>query len=235
LELVLPDEHYAVNSKRVVLFSHGGMIFWMVSAAILTLGYTIICILPRTPIRERLRLPAKRRFYVYCAFLACIYALQFMGATLIHCENLAGICVVTFSLFVKLAFYTPIVYVAFLRGYVANVQPSLMFEYKRQKDEVGSGGELPDAGNYYPGMPGFASSSTAGPTNYYDEVLFNQADPFYDSTDLNSPAVGVDFVDPFIYRPAVGASLVIGGDDEVEVHEDALPHRPGSRGRNVMA
>lgn len=112
-----------------------------------------------------------------------------------------------------------------------------MFEYKRQKDEVGGGGELPDTGSYYPGMPGFASSSVAGPTNFYDEVLFNQADPFYDSTALNSPAAGPDFVDPFVYRPAVAGSLVISGDDETEGNErePLPPPRPGYRDRNEMA
>jgi len=210
------------------------MLYWLISSAILALGYTIICILPKTPMRDRLRLPAKRRFYVYCAFLACVYALQFLGATLIRCGNLSGICIVTFSSYIKLAFYTPVVYIAFLRGYVANVQPSLMFEYKRQKDEVGNGGELPDTGNYYPGMPGFASSSTSGPTNYYDEVLFNQADPFYDSTDLNSPAaMGSDFVDPFLYRPSFVGSLVIEGVDEQQ--ETLPPPTTQSRERNEMA
>jgi len=112
---------------------------------------------------------------------------------------------------------------------------SLMFEYKRQKDEVGNGGELPDTGNYYPGMPGLSASPMAGPSNYYDEVLFNQADPFYDSTDLNSPMTNADFVDPFAHGPAVAGSLVIGGSDDAE-NEPTLPapkQRPGER--NVMA
>lgn len=109
-----------------------------------------------------------------------------------------------------------------------------MIEYKRQKDEVGNGGELPDSGNYYPGMPGF-SSSMAGPSNYYDEMLFNQADPFYDSTTLNSPIVRPDFADPFAYGPAVAGSLVIGTEDDDEAEPSLPPPKQVPGERNVMA
>lgn len=37
LEFALPDVHYANNSKRVVLFAHGGVLYWLISAAVLTL------------------------------------------------------------------------------------------------------------------------------------------------------------------------------------------------------
>uniref|UniRef100_A0A915J2U4 Transmembrane protein adipocyte-associated 1 n=1 Tax=Romanomermis culicivorax TaxID=13658 RepID=A0A915J2U4_ROMCU len=208
LEFVSTDVYTSSKTNRIVIFSHGGVNFWLSISIVVCVVYFIVCLLPYLPIRRHVSLPTKRRFYVYCAFLSGLNFIQAIGVGLISNGHLTGICIVCLTSYIYFAFYAPIVYAAFLRGHTSNPQPALLFSYKLQKDD-----ELPSSTNIDGGgmsRLGAWPINASSPVIPYDEFLY-QTPPtsssttttnavslspspnfMFESTTLNSPVGGAE-------------------------------------------
>ncbi|XP_024270283.1 transmembrane protein adipocyte-associated 1 homolog isoform X2 [Oncorhynchus tshawytscha] len=56
LEIVYPDEHLSAEDFNI--YGHGGRQFWLASSCCFFLVYSLVVILPKTPVRERISLPS---------------------------------------------------------------------------------------------------------------------------------------------------------------------------------
>ncbi|VDP43572.1 unnamed protein product [Soboliphyme baturini] len=127
----------------------------IVATAVITVVYTIlqvylsIFILPFTPLRQRFLLPKKRRFYVYCAFLLLLDILLVTGSGLLLADALDGMCVIDAASYTYFAFYAPLMYAAFLRGYVSINQSALYFSYVVQKNFPGQISSVSNLNEFY--------------------------------------------------------------------------------------
>lgn len=136
LEIIAPDEAFYVFEPKKGIFSHGGMIFWFVSSLLFSLVYLAVLILPWTKLRERLALPSKQSFYWYSLFLALLNISQTIGSGLILKKINNGLCVVDITTYIYFTIFTPLVYRTFLADFFSISQPSIMFSYKAQVDDV---------------------------------------------------------------------------------------------------
>jgi hypothetical protein len=136
LEIVAPDENFYIREKEYNIFGHGGTVFWMTSSALFAVVYTTICVLPFTRLRETLALPSKPSFYWYALFLSLLNWTQAVGNGLLYYKVTAGLCVVDVTTYLYFSLLTPLVYWTFLSGFFGVSQPSIMFSYKTQVDDV---------------------------------------------------------------------------------------------------
>ncbi|CAJ0603693.1 unnamed protein product [Cylicocyclus nassatus] len=157
LELKLIDQ--SITDGFFDLHSEGGLIFWMLTSAAFALIYLFVLCLPLTCVRRYVTLPSKCSFYLYCILLSFLNILQALGAVLLFFQATDGMCFVDFSTYLYFCFYTPIVYVTFLRRSLKHPNSNSgnsLFSYRKQRDEHGSG-DLPDS--YYPRFSGLTSPS----------------------------------------------------------------------------
>ncbi|XP_041619091.1 transmembrane protein adipocyte-associated 1 isoform X2 [Vulpes lagopus] len=97
--------------------------------------YSLVVMLPKTPLKERISLPSRRSFYVYAAILALLNLLQGLGSALLCADIIEGLCCVDATTFLYFSFFAPLIYVAFLRGFFGS-EPKILFSYKCQVDET---------------------------------------------------------------------------------------------------
>ncbi|KAK6025736.1 hypothetical protein OSTOST_08356 [Ostertagia ostertagi] len=157
LELKLIDQ--SITDGFFDLHSEGGLLFWMLTSAAFALTYLFVLCLPITCVRRYVTLPSKCSFYLYCIMLSFLNILQAFGAILLFFHATDGMCFVDFSTYLYFCFYTPIVYVTFLRRSLRHPSSSSgnsLFSYRKQRDEHGSG-DLPDS--YFPRFSGLTSPS----------------------------------------------------------------------------
>uniref|UniRef100_A0A674E8B0 Integral membrane protein GPR175 n=1 Tax=Salmo trutta TaxID=8032 RepID=A0A674E8B0_SALTR len=57
LEILYPDKHLSAEDFNI--YGHGGRHFWLASSCFFFLVYSLIVILPKTPVRERISLPCE--------------------------------------------------------------------------------------------------------------------------------------------------------------------------------
>ncbi|GFT68503.1 transmembrane protein adipocyte-associated 1 [Nephila pilipes] len=136
LEITVPDENFCTLYKQKGLFGHGGMLFWFISSIVFSLVYLIVLILPWTKLRDRLALPSKPSFYWYILFLDLLNIFQAIGSGLLYYKQETGLCVVDVTAYVYFTIFTPLVYRTFLADFFSVTQPSIMFSYKAQVDDV---------------------------------------------------------------------------------------------------
>lgn len=136
LEITIPDENFCSLYKQKGLFGHGGMLFWFISSIVFSLVYLIVLILPWTRLRDRLALPSKPSFYWYILFLDLLNIFQAIGSGLLYYKQETGLCVVDVTAYVYFTIFTPLVYRTFLADFFSVTQPSIMFSYKAQVDDV---------------------------------------------------------------------------------------------------
>ncbi|KAG5836256.1 hypothetical protein ANANG_G00252660 [Anguilla anguilla] len=98
------------------------------------LVYSLIVILPKTPVRERISLPSKKSFYVYAAILSVLNLVQGVGSTLLCAGIIEGLCCVDVTTFLYFSVFAPLIYITFLKGFFGS-EPKIMFSYKSQIDE----------------------------------------------------------------------------------------------------
>ena len=132
LELSSPDASFHVASKRINLFGHGGMLFWLLSSAFFTLVYLFVLLLPFLPCRHYVTLPHKRSFYQYIGFLMILNGVQTAGSLMVYSGINTGLCLVNLTTFLYFTVFTPVVYYTFLRSFFKVAQPTLLFSYKAQ-------------------------------------------------------------------------------------------------------
>ncbi|ESO89855.1 hypothetical protein LOTGIDRAFT_124095, partial [Lottia gigantea] len=142
LEFIHPDPKFRIQSPtngtdNYDIFAHGGMIFWFSSSLFFFVVYSIIYILPWTSITKRLALPSKKSFYLYCLALAILNLTQSIGSALIYYSIDNGRCVVDVTTYLYFTLYDPLVYGTFLREFFSITQPSILFSYKHQVDDLG--------------------------------------------------------------------------------------------------
>ncbi|KAJ1365853.1 hypothetical protein KIN20_026310 [Parelaphostrongylus tenuis] len=151
--------HQSIADGFFDLHSHGGVLFWMLTAAAFALVYLFVLCLPLTCVRRYVTLPSKWSFYLYCILLSFLNVLQSFGAVLLFFQASDGMCFIDFSTYLYFCFYTPIVYMTFLRRSLKHPNSNSgnsLFSYRKQRDEHGSG-DLPDS--YYPRFSGLTSPS----------------------------------------------------------------------------
>ncbi|XP_076125430.1 transmembrane protein adipocyte-associated 1 homolog [Alosa pseudoharengus] len=132
LEILYPDEHLSAEDFNI--YGHGGRHFWLASSCFFFLIYSLIVILPKTSIRERIYLPSKKSFYVYAGILAALNLVQGLGSALLCADIIEGLCCVDVTTFLYFSVFAPLIYVAFLKGFFGS-EPKILFSYKSQIDE----------------------------------------------------------------------------------------------------
>nr|KAF6424106.1 transmembrane protein adipocyte associated 1 [Rousettus aegyptiacus] len=133
LEILYPDSHLSAEDFNI--YGHGGRHFWLVSSCFFFLVYSLVVMLPKTPLKERISLPSRRSFYVYTGILALLNLLQGLGSALLCADIIEGLCCVDATTFLYFSFFAPLIYVAFLRGFFGS-EPKILFSYKCQVDET---------------------------------------------------------------------------------------------------
>ncbi|XP_051874524.1 transmembrane protein adipocyte-associated 1 homolog [Pristis pectinata] len=132
LEILYPDAH--LSSEDFNVYGHGGRHFWLASSSFFFLVYSMIVILPKTPLRERISLPSKKSFYVYAGTLSVLNLIQGIGSALLCANIAAGLCCVDATTFLYFSLFAPLMYVTFLKGFFGS-EPKILFSYKSQVDE----------------------------------------------------------------------------------------------------
>lgn len=174
LEILYPDAHLSAEDFNI--YGHGGRQFWLVSSCFFFLVYSLVVVLPKTPLKERISLPSRRSFYVYAGILALLNLLQGLGSALLCADIIEGLCCVDATTFLYFSFFAPLIYVTFLRGFFGS-EPKILFSYKCQVDET----EEPDMHLPQPyavarreGLEAAGAASTqfdvAGGVAYLDDV-----------------------------------------------------------------
>uniref|UniRef100_A0A4W2HHK8 Integral membrane protein GPR175 n=1 Tax=Bos indicus x Bos taurus TaxID=30522 RepID=A0A4W2HHK8_BOBOX len=133
LEILYPDAHLSAEDFNI--YGHGGRQFWLVSSCFFFLVYSLVVVLPRTPLKERISLPSRRSFYVYAGILALLNLVQGLGSALLCADIIEGLCCVDATTFLYFSFFAPLIYVAFLRGFFGS-EPKILFSYKCQVDDT---------------------------------------------------------------------------------------------------
>ncbi|XP_075870468.1 transmembrane protein adipocyte-associated 1 homolog [Nelusetta ayraudi] len=132
LEILYPDSHLSAEDFNI--YGHGGRHFWLASSCFFFLVYSLIVILPKTKVRERISLPSKRSFYVYAAILAQLNFIQGLGSALLCADIIEGLCFVDVTTFLYFSAFAPLIYLTFLKGFFGS-EPKILFSYKSQVDE----------------------------------------------------------------------------------------------------
>uniref|UniRef100_A0AAY4ESK8 Integral membrane protein GPR175 n=1 Tax=Denticeps clupeoides TaxID=299321 RepID=A0AAY4ESK8_9TELE len=132
LEILYPDHHLSAEDFNI--YGHGGRHFWLASSCFFFLVYSLIVILPKTPVRERIPLPSKKSFYVYAATLSLLNFVQGLGSALLCANITEGLCCVDVTTFLYFSAFAPLIYVTFLKGFFGS-EPKILFSYKSQIDE----------------------------------------------------------------------------------------------------
>ncbi|XP_056294425.1 transmembrane protein adipocyte-associated 1 homolog [Pseudoliparis swirei] len=133
LEILYPDNHLSAEDFNI--YGHGGRHFWLASSCFFFLVYSLIVILPKTPLRERISLPSKRSFYVYAGILSLLNLVQGLGSALLCADIKEGLCCVDVTTFLYFSTFAPLIYVTFLKGFFGS-EPKILFSYKSQVDEA---------------------------------------------------------------------------------------------------
>ncbi|XP_012924887.1 transmembrane protein adipocyte-associated 1 isoform X8 [Heterocephalus glaber] len=133
LEILYPDAHLSAEDFNI--YGHGGRQFWLVSSCFFFLVYSLVVVLPKTPLKERISLPSRRSFYVYAGILALLNLVQGLGSALLCANIIEGLCCVDATTFLYFSFFAPLIYVAFLRSFFGS-EPKILFSYKCQVDET---------------------------------------------------------------------------------------------------
>nr|XP_033781786.1 transmembrane protein adipocyte-associated 1 [Geotrypetes seraphini]XP_033781787.1 transmembrane protein adipocyte-associated 1 [Geotrypetes seraphini]XP_033781788.1 transmembrane protein adipocyte-associated 1 [Geotrypetes seraphini] len=132
LEILYPDSHLSAADFNI--YGHGGRQFWLVSSCFFFLIYTLIVILPKTPLKERLSLPSRKSFYIYAGILSLLNLVQGLGSALLCAGIIEGLCCVDATTLLYFSFFAPLMYGAFLKGFFGS-EPKILFSYKTQVDE----------------------------------------------------------------------------------------------------
>lgn len=132
LEILYPDRHLSAEDFNI--YGHGGRHFWLASSCFFFLVYSLIVILPKTPVRERIPLPSKRSFYLYAFILSLLNFVQGVGSALLCADVIEGLCCVDVTTFLYFSAFAPLIYVTFLKGFFGS-EPKILFSYKSQVDE----------------------------------------------------------------------------------------------------
>ncbi|XP_018580822.2 transmembrane protein adipocyte-associated 1 homolog [Scleropages formosus] len=132
LEILYPDEHLSAEDFNI--YGHGGRHFWLASSCFFFLTYSLIVILPKTRIRERISLPSRKSFYIYATILSLLNLVQGIGSALLCAGIIEGLCCVDVTTFLYFSVFAPLIYVTFLKGFFGS-EPKILFSYKSQIDE----------------------------------------------------------------------------------------------------
>uniref|UniRef100_A0A8C2EZD5 Integral membrane protein GPR175 n=1 Tax=Cyprinus carpio TaxID=7962 RepID=A0A8C2EZD5_CYPCA len=178
LEIRFPDKH--LSAKDFNIYGHGGRHFWLASSCFFFLVYSLIVILPKTPVRERISLPSKRSFYVYAAILSLLNLVQGLGSALLCADIIEGLCIIFFSTFI-------IFHVS--SSSLFSSEPKILFSYKSQIDEPeDSDVHLPNTSSSGLGRKdldhgSYSSTQIDGSGAYLDDVV---SGPFSGAHSINS-------------------------------------------------
>ncbi|KAL4655643.1 hypothetical protein GN956_G5343 [Arapaima gigas] len=183
LEILYPDEHLSAEDFNI--YGHGGRHFWLVSSCFFLLTYSLIVILPKTRIRERISLPSRKSFYIYAAILSLLNLVQGIGSALLCSGVIEGLCCVDVTTFLYFSVFAPLIYITFLKGFFGS-EPKILFSYKSQIDEPDdSDVHLPPAfgvSNKELQQDFYSSTQIDGSAAYLDSV----ASGFYAGSSIDS-------------------------------------------------
>ncbi|XP_014664671.1 PREDICTED: transmembrane protein adipocyte-associated 1 homolog [Priapulus caudatus] len=189
LEFVNPDDSFHIDAKNYDLFGHGGMLFWFISSIFFSVIYSVIDLLPWTPVSYRLALPTKKSFYLYCLFLAFLNLVQAVGSGMLFYKVQPGMCIVDLTTYIYFTVFTPLVYRTFLSDFFGSTPPpTILFSYKAQQDELAEDDTV--------SLPQHSYSSTKTDS----DIIFHGNSAMYESTHFDvhgSPSLQYDDADGF--------------------------------------
>ncbi|XP_053233972.1 transmembrane protein adipocyte-associated 1 [Podarcis raffonei] len=132
LEISYPDARLSAEDFNI--YGHGGRHFWLASSCFFFLVYSMVVMLPKTPLKDRISLPSRKSFYIYAGILAVLNLVQGIGSGLLCAGIIEGLCCVDATTFLYFSFFAPLIYVAFLKSFFGS-EPKILFSYKCQVDE----------------------------------------------------------------------------------------------------
>lgn len=132
LEILYPDARLSAEDFNI--YGHGGRHFWLASSCFFFVVYSLVVMLPKTPLKDRISLPSRKSFYVYAGILAALNLVQGLGSALLCAGIAEGLCCVDATTFLYFSFFAPLIYVAFLKSFFGS-EPKILFSYKCQVDE----------------------------------------------------------------------------------------------------
>ncbi|KAJ6668340.1 hypothetical protein lerEdw1_015717 [Lerista edwardsae] len=132
LEILYPDARLSAEDFNI--YGHGGRHFWLASSCFFFVVYSLVVMLPKTPLKDRISLPSRKSFYVYAGILAVLNLVQGLGSALLCAGIAEGLCCVDATTFLYFSFFAPLIYVAFLKSFFGS-EPKILFSYKCQVDE----------------------------------------------------------------------------------------------------
>lgn len=126
------------NSSKYFIYGYGGASFCFATSILLSIAYatTLLCsMVPK--IRNRLSITDKPPFYQFCGLLMATHCLMAIGAGMIYINgNPNGLCLLNLASFLYVAFFAPLTFIVFLNPLFHSNQPTLMFTYKAQLDDI---------------------------------------------------------------------------------------------------
>ncbi|XP_013412973.1 transmembrane protein adipocyte-associated 1 homolog [Lingula anatina] len=137
LEFHYHDKKYYLEGENYDIFAHGGMIFLCASAAFFLVVYITVLVLPYTPLKDKLNLPSKKSFYIYCGILALLNLGEVIGSAALEMGAIEGMCVVDVAAYLYFSMFAPLVFCTFLWKFFGTPRLNLLFSYKSHMDEGG--------------------------------------------------------------------------------------------------
>merc|ERR1712226_1505566 len=81
-------------------------------------------------------LPHSYCFFIYCGTQFALHSLTSVGSVLLSVNIHSGLCLTTITSYISFSLLSPLIFVCFLQNWFAATQPSLLFAYKVQLDEM---------------------------------------------------------------------------------------------------
>ncbi|XP_039627357.1 transmembrane protein adipocyte-associated 1 homolog [Polypterus senegalus] len=191
LEILYPDAHLSAEDFNI--YGHGGRHFWLASSCFFFLVYSLIVILPKTPLKDRISLPSRKSFYVYAAVLSLLNLVQGLGSALLCAGIIEGLCCVDATTFLYFSVFAPLIYATFLKGFFGS-EPKILFSYKSQVDEP------EDTDVHLPPTYGVGKKDAYDPSSYSSTQIDSSGGYLDDIASIPYPVGSINSIDSDRWR-----------------------------------
>ncbi|KAG2471122.1 TPRA1 protein, partial [Polypterus senegalus] len=159
----------------------------------ITQVYSLIVILPKTPLKDRISLPSRKSFYVYAAVLSLLNLVQGLGSALLCAGIIEGLCCVDATTFLYFSVFAPLIYATFLKGFFGS-EPKILFSYKSQVDEP------EDTDVHLPPTYGVGKKDAYDPSSYSSTQIDSSGGYLDDIASIPYPVGSINSIDSDRWR-----------------------------------